>query len=222
MPNKLVALCTLLVGAGLVAWLAGGGRDAAPDALMLSSETTYEAQSLDAMIQSAGGIVVGEIVDVSATRWNQDDGTFWEDVTVDARGRETSDSALPYYEITIAPRRTLVDAFDLAATGGPVVATVIGMSPVGGGSTRTAQGEAMIEGGAGQGPAVGQTMVAFVRRTEMAWRDGSRPIVQLMGDPGQSLAQGGADAFDVAATGDVLDLAGLEARVAAVRGAAEE
>lgn len=217
MANKLVVLCSLLVGAGLAGWLVLGGRDATPGAPQVAAEATYQELSFDALARAAEAVVVGEVVAVSPTRWNQDDGTFWEDVAVDARGRETSDTALPYYEIAIAPRRTLVDEVALAEAGGPLVVTVIGMSPAGGDLASTSLGQAVVGGGA-EGPSVGQTIVAFARRTEMAWRGGTRPIVQLMGHPGRQIASSGApDELVAPDSGEAIDLDDLGARVAAAR-----
>jgi hypothetical protein len=210
--NKLVLACALGVGAGLAAWSAGGDPDAP---LTLSAEATYADQDLDGKIREAGGIVVGRVVGISPTRWNQDDGTFWETVSVDARGRATSDTALPYYEVTIAAERVLLDAVGMAPPGEPVVATVIGMSPAGGADASTSLGEAVVAGEA-EGPMAGQPIVAFLRPTDMAWRDGTRPILQLMGDPGHQMALGTSPDGH----GETLDEADLAARIAALRGSA--
>ncbi len=144
---------------------------------------TYKDLSFEEMATAADLVVAGQIAAISPTRWNQDSGEFWEDTFVDGYGRQVADTALPYYEVTVAAQRTLVDGAGLdLAPGAPVVFTVIGQSPA------AAPGTAgvLVSAGHADGAidlAVGSPAVVFARRADMAWRGGTRAILQPLGNP---------------------------------------
>ena len=202
--NKRFWLAAGLVAVGVVVGLTALGPTAARSGAALAPagdipldvDVTYQALTFDQMATQAGAILAGRVTRISPTRWNQDSGQYWEDVTVDAAGLETSNGALPYYEIELAVSESIVDALGLDAQvdkGQPVVLTVIGMNPdqdpdtaIGVAAMTAADGEARLH--------VGDSVVAFTQPTRMAWRTGTRPILAPMGAPEQGLRRIGEPA----------------------------
>jgi hypothetical protein len=182
--------------------LAQGGRTARDDAqaalVPLDTDVTYQALTFNEMATQAGAILAGRVTRISPTRWNQDGGAYWEEVTTDAQGLETIDTALPYYEIELAVSEPIVDAVGLdksIGAGQPVVLTVIGMSPDE--DPDTAGAEALTVADGSTRLRLGDSVVVFAAPTRMAWRDGSRPILAPMGEPEQSYIRiGGSGTVD--------------------------
>jgi hypothetical protein len=187
----------------------------------LDVDVTYQALSFDQMATQAGAILAGRVTRISPTLWNQDSGEYWEEVTVDAAGLETSNGALPYYEIELEVSDPIVDTLGLDAqigAGQPVVLTVIGMNPdedpdtaVGVAAMTSMDGEARLR--------VGDSVVAFAEPTRMTWRSGTRPILAPMGAPEQGLHRlGKPGAVDSASQADSLTtLDQLKAQVTTAR-----
>jgi len=191
-----------VLGLAATGILAQSGRMAREDAqaavVPLDTDVTYQALTFDELANQAGAILAGRVTRISPTLWNQDGGAYWETVVTDAQGLETIDAALPYYEIELAVSESIVDALGLDArigAGQPVVLTVIGMSPDE--DPDTASAEAMTVADGKSRLRVGDAVVAFAEPARMAWRDGSRPILALMGEPEQAYVRiGGSGAVD--------------------------
>lgn len=180
-----------LFGAGVFAGVAavvamrlvGGG---------VAADVSYSDLPLATKVAKAPLIVTGTVVDISPTRWNQDDGTFWEETADDAFGTQTVDSAVPYHVVTIKIDRTLADTLGVTtASGGKVAVTVVGMR--GGDGIDAAQRP---DGGQGVmalssdsvSADVGERVVAFVRPGQLAWRGGPmRAVLAPMGSPGTTV-----------------------------------
>jgi len=182
----------------------------------------YQAQTFEEMATGAGAVLAGRVARISPTMWNQDDGTYWEESTARADGGETTRGAVPYYEIELLVADTIVDEVgvsDQVAVGRPVVLTVIGMNPederqaieaIEG--VRVADGDTHL--------AVGDQALVFAEPSRMAWRTGTRPVLQLMGDPAASAMPMRPDgAYDAAGQSDAAPatLDALKDRVLALR-----
>ena len=112
---------------------------------------SYEYVPFDTMIEKSNIILVGQVTNIGETKWNQDNGEYWEETFKDEIG-ETTIPALPYYEVTISPAQIIVDA--LGINEDQLVVTVVGMS-----------GENNLK--------TGDEIITFVRQGEMAWYDGN-------------------------------------------------
>jgi len=185
-------------------------------------DVAYQALNFEQMATQAGAVIVGEVTRVSPTVWNQDGGTFWEETVTDAQGRESSNTALPYYEVELKVAEPIVDTVGVAkaaAAGRPVVLTVIGMNPAEDPDTAAAGG--VLSGDGATGLAAGQSIVVFAERTRMAWRSGTRPILQLMGEPQHAyftVASGGViDGANLATTHGEATLDSLKHQILALR-----
>lgn len=126
----------------------------------------YEELTLAKAAAIAERAVHGVVTDVSPTRWNQNSGEYWTDLSAD---EQTMAVALPYYEVTISLADDLRSGRRLRH---PVVVTVLGFSPV------DQEGSTLVSG---------TEIVAFLRSTQLTWRDGSKSILQLVGDPDEIL-----------------------------------
>lgn len=185
MTNKYLFGAGVLVGVAAVAAmrLAGGG---------VAADVSYSDLPLATKVAKAPLIVTGTVVDVSPTRWNQDDGTFWEETVDDAYGTQTVDSAVPYHVVTIKIDRTLADTLGVtASSGGKVAVTVVGMRDGGGFEEARkpdgAPGVLALSSDSVSANA-GERVVAFVRPGQLAWRGGAmRAVLAPMGSPGTTV-----------------------------------
>lgn len=145
--------------------------------VQLFSEASYADVAIDEQIEQANIIFAGTVTNISKTLWNQDSGEYWEEVVKD-EGGETLHVALPYYTIELVVDQPIVNT----QKGETLVVTVIGTSPL---EEQQASSKYSLQ--------VGSEVVIFLRRSEMAWRDGKRPILQLMSAPEKSCFLRGDD-----------------------------
>ena len=210
---------TFLFGAGVAVGIAAvaavrlGGRSVA-------TEVVYADLPLATKVATAPLIVTGTVVDVSPTRWNQDDGTFWEKTVTDAYGEQTVDSAVPYHTVTVRVDETFADA--LGAAKDTVVLTVVGMgrdAEAGHGPDGADAAGVMSLSTDSVSATAGERVIAFARPGQLAWRDGTmRSVLVPMGSPGSTVLSEAV--LDSGAFAEVQSFDALVAQVAAARGGA--
>ncbi len=116
-------------------------------------------------------VIHGLVTSVGPTRWNADDGQYWDDPT-------SSSAVLPYHIVTLEPFEVLSDE-GVGLTGSTSVSILIArMSPID-------------SSGCGPGSvspfAVGNEIIAFVENREIAWRTkGFYRTLQFTGEPAES------------------------------------
>lgn len=177
----------LLLGMGLLT--ASSGRTAARAASQPSPqhlaarpssyrfESSYVYQSLPEMVATADAIVLGRVVAITPARFNQDSGAYWE---------QAGYTTLPYYELTVALQRPLLDTIGL---GSRATITVLGGSPAG----TDASAGVPIDNAEAAALNVGDEAVFVVARRAMAWRGGTpgqqatRPILRFQSAPELSM-----------------------------------
>lgn len=214
----------MLVLAGLGALAVAGAAWArqGSEQTRIGVDVSYMAYDFPQLATGADAVLLGRVTRISPTLWNQDSGEYWEELKVDQQGLETIYPALPYYEIELALERSLVDAANPGLKpGAPVVFTVVGMSPLDD-PHLVAEGDAARSGEGGElGLTEGDRALLFGVRTELAWRQGSRPILQLMGEPsGAYLAvaeDGSLAAGPLAAEAEATSVDALAERILALR-----
>lgn len=116
-------------------------------------------------------VVHGIVTSVGSTRWNTDDGRYWDNPSASA-------ATLPYHVITIAPTELLLDENDALVGSTSVDILIPRMSPVDSNGC----------GASSVGPfAVGDEVVVFLERRQIAWQTGEmRRFLQTVGDPAGS------------------------------------
>ena len=173
---KQFAILAAVAALGLAAWRLNSPE---PQALV---HVLYQSQSFQEMARGANAVLSGQVMAVSPTRWNQDSGEFWDR---ELPGGQT-EAAQPYYEITLRVDDPIVDTTAQGiAAGRDVVLTVVGMNPEE--EHAIAAGIGVTTGDHGpEGLEVGQRAVIFAQKTAMTWREGTKPILQLMGHPEQA------------------------------------
>ncbi|MEK7606300.1 MAG: matrixin family metalloprotease [Patescibacteria group bacterium] len=120
----------------------------------------YETLTKEERAKRALAVLHGYVVGISETRFNQDSGEYWEDVSEDG---ETMYTAIPYYEVDVE----LVDILsgDTSRFRKTVTLTVIGE-----------QEETSLS--------LGDELVAYVRDAPFVWRgDTSHSVIMPMSDP---------------------------------------
>ena len=141
------------------------------------TEATYVELSLDQRVEGASIVAVGKVTDISETLWNQDNGQYWEEPSDDGG---TIYTAISYYTVDIEVSQFVVADVESATI------TVVGV----GDSVAVGEGQ----DGANGGLEVGDEVIVFAQRTELAWRgEQTRPILELMGVPTESYLIKGAD-----------------------------
>lgn len=138
------------------------------------------------MLEQADIIFVGKVTNISPTRWNQDSGQYWQEVTeegVAEKGERltTTHSAWPIHEIELSIVQPIVDEIGIDEK---VILTLIGKSPVDN-ISQTNNGETIqIEGDSSHALQIGDEIIVFAVRTEIAWRDPNRPIKLVTNEDG--------------------------------------
>ncbi len=119
--------------------------------------------SYEQIIDDSDAIFLAQVLAVSGTSSNQDNGRYW-------------DGGLPVYTIELQILRSVVDTLALPEH---VTVTQVAYSPLERGNTGT--------------PAVGQRAVFFIVQTDIAWRDGLRTVLRTTNTDGDSIIVVGDD-----------------------------
>ena len=148
-------------------------------AQIMNFERVYDSLSFAEMTDNADAIAVGKVTDISPVQWNQDSGEYW--------GAEPGDgmSARPLRYITVDVVKPIVEFDNM---GQSLKITTLTDSVL-----LDEKNNVINQGEMEQGLQSGDQVVVFVRQTELAWRDGTRPATMLMGTPTQSYFKFGAD-----------------------------
>lgn len=132
--------------------------------ILVVQSASYKEIPLEQMYKDADWIYVGKITNISSTRWNQDNGEYWNDEAA------TGETALQIHTIEVEIIQFLVDDIGQEET---VQITVLGLSP----SDRT-QADHDLK--------IGDQVILFTQKREIAWRDGTKTVIGLMGAPSYS------------------------------------
>ncbi len=133
---------------------------------------SYRGMSIEQVIDEAEAILIGQVISLSPSRWNQDSGEYWED--------ETSQIAsLQYYEVTLEVTEAVVDRIGLDDK--PVI-TVLGPGLAEADSGADARDIQRTQTDSISFHA-GEKVLLFLRRVPLAWRGGSVEKIMLAGGP---------------------------------------
>lgn len=172
----------ILAGIVFVTLLAGKALLPLVARQFVTVQASYVEYPVETMLTEAPIIFVGQVVEISETRWNQDSGEFWA-------------GGLPYHQVTLAVVQTIAGEVEEKAT-----LTVIGNHPL--------DDEAAMQ--SDHSWRVGDEMVVFARQTELTWREPERmSALMLMGSPQSSVLLKGEDGLYHAASGEAYTLADL-------------
>lgn len=152
------------------------------------TEASYVEYPVKTMMSEADVIFLGQVVNIGETRWNQENGRYWN-------------GGLPYHDITLSLAQPIVGDMNEE-----VKLTVIGNSPLDGSEdTLLASDHAL---------AMGDEVIVFARNTEFAWRRPERiPAIMFMGSPQTSILTKEEDGLYHSINGDVYSLEDFIAEV---------
>lgn len=141
--------------------------------------------SREAMFEEADIIFVGKVTNISPTKWNQDSGEYWQEVTEEGLTENgenvtTTHSAWPVHELEVAVGQAIVDEVGIDEK---VTLTLLGKSPVDSNQADDGQ-NVQIEGDATHAIQLGDEILVFAFQTEIAWRDPNRPIELVTNEEG--------------------------------------
>ncbi len=137
---------------------------------------SYIAISDEDMARKSQWIVVGKVDEVSVTRWNQDSGEEWKN-DPDKPGEPGEPAALQIHQIRLLCEQNLIGG---ECPARELTVTVIGASP--------------LEPDADYALRSGDSVVAFLQETDLAWREGnSKRVLYFAAAPYQALYVQGAD-----------------------------
>lgn len=173
---KSTTISIIFIGTAVIGGAASLHRAEAPNqsnAEPCHNETAvivdYVSFSLPERIKKSSFVFAGTITAISPTQWNQDSGEYWEDLSLD---KETRLIALPYYTLEVSNISSLYPASELVET---TVVTVVGKSPAG------------CESPSNLPLKVGESVIIFGKKRELAWRNGRKSILGLTADPAESI-----------------------------------
>ena len=118
----------------------------------------YAVLTREEMIDQSEVIFLGKVMDISPTRWNQDDGTQWQD--------EATGFGLQLHYVEFEVIKPIVDGLDI---GSQATITILGPSP--------------LDGFAEHNLKVDDEAVVFAVQRELAWQSGSKTILRLTNAP---------------------------------------
>lgn len=125
--------------------------------VFIDQDFSYVYLDEDEAIDHAEAIFLGQVANVSPTRWNQDSGRAWN------RG-------LQIHTVEVDVIESIVDEVGL---GDRATITILGESP--------------LTGEADHNLSPGDRAILFIRQTDLAWREGgTRPILELVSAPTDS------------------------------------
>jgi hypothetical protein len=142
-----------------------------PVQIQVIQSASYGEISLEQMYQQADFIFIGKIINISPTQWNQDSGEAWNDEAT------TGETGLQVHTFEIEPIQSIVGNLEQE---GKVQITVLGSSP-----TDSSHADHDLK--------VGVQVMLFAQKREIAWRDGMKTIIGLMGAPSYSYFTLGED-----------------------------
>lgn len=134
--------------------------------------TEYIMLNREQMITEADAIMYGVVTNISETKWNQDNGQYWEEITKEDNG-ETVHAATPFHEIELTVLRPIVDEIGLSDK---VTITELGRSPVDIGQTIMINNGLELISDASYNLAVGDEVVVFLEQSEIEWRNPDQEI----------------------------------------------
>lgn len=144
-------------------------------------EAEYVTMPYENMISEADAIVLGIVKHISEARWNQADGKYWEETTVEGRNEETLHTASLFHEIELTVVQTIVD--DIGLSPDQIVITELGKSPID-------EEMVIIEGkeyeNDGYDLSVGDEIIVFLEQGEMAFRDPNKSISLVQTEDGDA------------------------------------
>lgn len=153
-----------------------------PSPVEVSFSTEYVMATREELIDEADVILVGRVNHISPTRWNQDSGEYWEEVTTEGEF-ETAHSALPVHYLEIEIVWLIVD--DIGIEEKFVTLTAVGKSPVDD-TNLTEENNIQVAGLPDHHLQAGNEVIIFIRQTELAWHDEAHPITFVQPSDGSS------------------------------------
>lgn len=131
---------------------------------------SWVALPFDQLIKNADIIFIGEVVEISATRWNQDSGEDWVEESFDKNG--PGEFALQFHTIQFKVTE-FINATPEYNDKATVEVTVIGQSPLDGSTEYNLQ--------------KGDIVLFFARKGEIVWRGNEkREVISLLVAPSLS------------------------------------
>jgi hypothetical protein len=177
-------------------------RSEKPESSFPSFHATYLAKSYEERVAEADTILVGKVQRVSATRWNQDSGESWEPDQPTSADHVVH-VPLPFYTVEIENIQSVVPEGSAAES---VSLTIVGISP----NDRAGDGVELQPG---------DQVLILARQVDLPWKDGTRSILGLIGDPTESFLRQRADGLyeTKSARGAALTLDELVAQIKRMR-----
>ena len=123
--------------------------------LQVEQEASYGSLTFEEMVSTADVIFVGRLVEMSPSKWNQDNGEYW------------GEDAIQYHTLRFQVLRFIVNG---TASGQTIEVTILGSS--------------LSEGNQDYNLAIGDDVLVFAGTTDLVWREGgTKPTIAVMTDP---------------------------------------
>ena len=138
---------------------------------VVEQHASYVLYTREEMIDSADVIVVGKVISISPTRWNQDSGEQWDSIEEEPLIFDPNNpppTALQLHTVELEVVQPIADTVGLDKQ---ITITVLGKSP--------------LDGHADHSLKVGDQAIIFAVQTDLVWRNekGTKQIFELVGVP---------------------------------------
>lgn len=132
--------------------------------IRIEQNASYLSLTYEKQIKSADIVFVGKLIEISPSRWNQDNGEYWEKTSAE------QPPSLQYHTLKFDISEFIIDKIQQRSQSSLEV-TVLGASP--------------LDGNADYSLAIGDNVIVFAKRTELAWKEGNhrKPIMEIVTAP---------------------------------------
>lgn len=159
-PVRRFSIALLIVGffVAIILFIGAGGMDAflvRSGNLRVESQVDYVALPFDELVKTSDVILVGKVVELTPSRWNQDSGEYWAD-------------GMQYHLVRIEVSQFIVDK--IGASSQKTIEIMVG-------------GESIAEGNYDYNLNVGDEVFAFAGLVDLAWKGGTKSMLQVSTTP---------------------------------------
>lgn len=161
MKRKTVVTTLLVIAAALIivfGWIGIGGADpllVRSGILRVESQVDYAALPFDQLVKTSDVIFVGKVIELTPSRWNQDNGKYWQD-------------GFQYHTVRFEVSQFIVD--QIGASSQKTIEVMVG-------------GMSIAEGNRDYSLKLGDEVIAFAGLVDLAWKGGTKSMLEISTTP---------------------------------------
>ena len=153
--SKVQIVAALIIVLG---WIGVGGGNpflAQTEIVRVVSEVDYVALPFDQLVKTSDVIFVGKVIEMTPSRWNQDNGEYWA-------------NGFQYHTIRFEVSQFIVDK--IGASNQEAIEVMVG-------------GMSIAEGNRDYSLKIGDEVIAFAGLVDLAWKGGTKSMLEISTTP---------------------------------------